>query len=292
MKKTFKDIQECIHVFAQFTQDSGKCGNVFFEGNTIYSYGYHFPMAQRINLGAMPVILVNGRSYSNSTSKHQSWTRSALSHYTQIISFGMDRNGTTTKESHELNERHYIRELGTIANNLSVARKPASWIEKANDLNDQAWKYFSFFGLTPSQEYQTEYHNATNPSEEIKASIKAEQAETLRRKKEKEAEEKKSLEIKIADWIAGERQSLPRMEMDILRVIPADIYKNWMVETSKGVKMTIYEAKAIYSQLLAQTLKAGDTVLNHYKVTSINGTVKIGCHTFDTQYLLTFGKSL
>ncbi len=289
--KNFRNIQECIHIYAQFTHDSGKCGNVFFEDNTIYSYGYHFPMAQRINLGAMPIILVNGRSCSNSTSKHQSWTRSALSHYTQIISFGMSRYDQTTEASHKMNEGYYIRELETIANNLSVARNPAKWINEAERLNSQFMAYVTFFGLTPSKEYQTAFFNATNVNEEIKAMVKAENARQLALKKEREAETKKNIEAKIAEWLSGERLYFPREcsdrgVNDVLRV------NGQNVETSKGITMTIQEAKAIYSQLLAQTLKAGDRVLNHYTVTSINGTVKIGCHTFDTQYLLTFGKSL
>lgn len=284
MKTSFKDIRECIHVFAQFSQDQGKSGNVFFYGNTLYSYGYHFPLANRItNAKGEKAVLLNGRSYSNSTSKHQNWTAQATSHYNQIISFGMDRNSTT---NHEANEQHYIREFDTIANNLSVARRPAGWIEKANTLNDQAFEYFTFFGLIPSQEYQTAYHNATNPSEEIKTMVKAQQAETLRRKKERESEEKKSLELKISEWIAGERDYLPRMEISILRKIGDQ------VETSQGIKMTIQQARAIYLQLKRQELKAGSSVLDHYTVISVNGVVKIGCHTFDTEYLLTFGKSL
>lgn len=290
--KNFRNIQECIHIYAQFTQESGKCGNVFFEGNTIYSYGYHFPMAQRINLGAMPAIIINGRSYSNSTSKHQSWTCYALSHYDQIISFGMDRNGTTTKESHERNEQYYIGELTAIARKLVTARKPATYAQQADSLNGQFMAYVKFFGLTPSKEYQTAFFNATNVNEEIKTMVKAENARQLAIKKEREAETKKTIELKVSEWLSGERLYFPveclDKTHDVLRLRP----NGQEVETSKGVIMTLQEAKAIYHQLSTNALIVGDTVLNHYKVTSINGTVKIGCHTFDTQYLLTFGKSL
>lgn len=53
----------------------GKANNTFIDGDTIYSYGYHFPMATRTKDG----FLVNSSRYSVSTSKHQSYVRSALS---------------------------------------------------------------------------------------------------------------------------------------------------------------------------------------------------------------------
>lgn len=49
---------------------SGKASNMFIEGDTIYSYGYHFPIAKRLNTNN--IVIVNSNSYSNSTSKHQS----------------------------------------------------------------------------------------------------------------------------------------------------------------------------------------------------------------------------
>lgn len=45
--------------------------NIFFTGDTIYSYGYHFPMA--IKLGFY--YLVNADSYSPTTGKHQSYVQ-------------------------------------------------------------------------------------------------------------------------------------------------------------------------------------------------------------------------
>ena len=54
---------------------------VFFEGDTIYSYGYHFPMAIKMN----GFYLVNADVYSNTTSKHQSNLRSALKYHDTVL---------------------------------------------------------------------------------------------------------------------------------------------------------------------------------------------------------------
>lgn len=296
MKSKFSTIEDCIHVYAQFSQDQGESGNVFFYGNTLYSYGHHFPLAHKTqNDKGQTAVLLNGRTYSNSTTRHQHITSAATSHYNQIVSFGMNQDtkyGTSVStEEHQRNETHYILEFRGIAEKLAVSRKPAIYIEQARSLNDQAFEYFNFFGLTPSEEYQKAYTEATEASEELKAKVKAQQAEILAQKKARAIDEAKAYEVKIQEWIAGERQSLyPRPKIDLLRIVGESGWE--MVETSQGVKMHIYEAKAIYLQLLRHELKAGDQVLDRYTVSKVNGTVKIGCHTFDTEYLLNFGKSL
>lgn len=54
---------------------SGKSSNMFIEGDTIYSYGYHFKIAKRLGDYAY---LVNAKNYSNSTGKQKGHVLSAL----------------------------------------------------------------------------------------------------------------------------------------------------------------------------------------------------------------------
>jgi hypothetical protein len=58
---------------------------IFFEGDTIYSYGYHFPMAKRIRTKNGYFYLVNGDRYSPTTDKHQSMLRGAVHDEKKII---------------------------------------------------------------------------------------------------------------------------------------------------------------------------------------------------------------
>lgn len=53
----------------------GKGNNMFIDGDTIYSYGRHFPMATR---GADGTIYMTTKKYSVSTAKHLSYLRQAL----------------------------------------------------------------------------------------------------------------------------------------------------------------------------------------------------------------------
>jgi hypothetical protein len=58
----------------------GKGSNMFIDGNTIYSYGYHFPIAIRVEGG----YLWNRNSYSNSTAKHKNHVAHAIGYKTLI----------------------------------------------------------------------------------------------------------------------------------------------------------------------------------------------------------------
>ena len=67
-----KTNQEVVNAWVQGRSAQG--GHIFTDGVTIYSYGYHFPIATR-NHGC---ILYNKRHYSSTTAKHQSCVRHAL----------------------------------------------------------------------------------------------------------------------------------------------------------------------------------------------------------------------
>jgi hypothetical protein len=55
----------------------GKSNNVFIDGDTIYSYGHHFPMAKKVNEPDVDY-LYNSDEYSPTTGKHQSYVRGCL----------------------------------------------------------------------------------------------------------------------------------------------------------------------------------------------------------------------
>lgn len=71
--------REVSHIWANGQKASGKGSNFYFEGDTIYSYGRHFPCAKRVvMLNGDVVYLINPARYSVSTSKHQSLVRCAI----------------------------------------------------------------------------------------------------------------------------------------------------------------------------------------------------------------------
>ena len=50
----------------------GTASNMFVEGDTLYSYGHHFPLVERYGLPSGYKFLINADRYSLTTSQHQS----------------------------------------------------------------------------------------------------------------------------------------------------------------------------------------------------------------------------
>ena len=67
-----KTNQEVADAWAMGHRANGN--HMFTDGVTIYSYGYHFPIATRVN----GYVLYNRTYYSATTSKHQSHVRRAM----------------------------------------------------------------------------------------------------------------------------------------------------------------------------------------------------------------------
>ena len=79
IKRVFNNHAEVCHVWASRSQSEGRASRVFFEGDTIYSYGRHFKIAEfRKMPNGETVVLFDNSTYSSSTSQHQSYTRQAI----------------------------------------------------------------------------------------------------------------------------------------------------------------------------------------------------------------------
>lgn len=98
---------EVAHLWAHQAQSSARdsSGNFFFTGRTIYSYGAHFVMAHILSDECGPTlagrVLWNDETRSNTTSKHQSIVRQALTqqqHKTAIHLPGMNESASRAIE--------------------------------------------------------------------------------------------------------------------------------------------------------------------------------------------------
>lgn len=69
-----------------------KGSRMFIDGNAVYSYGYHFPIALRLNGG---IYLFNKDGYSQSTSRHKNKVIRFISNYVNKI---VEVNTQTIKE--------------------------------------------------------------------------------------------------------------------------------------------------------------------------------------------------
>lgn len=78
--------KEVAHLWANRSRPSAKGSHFYFEGDTIYSYGPHFPIARLIKhpTGGEDVVLFNPARYSLTTTRHQSLVLSATLHLPRV----------------------------------------------------------------------------------------------------------------------------------------------------------------------------------------------------------------
>jgi len=70
-----------IDVARRFGEDGATTGaslHMFIDGDTVYSYGHHFPIARRFHLGPAPCYLFNSNGYSATTAQHKGRVRCKL----------------------------------------------------------------------------------------------------------------------------------------------------------------------------------------------------------------------
>ena len=277
MKKVFSSNADCIHTFAQRSQDEGRTSNhnVYFHGDKIYSYGSHYLLGEFINNGE--AIIINDIGYSNSTAKHIGILWGATSQYKQI-----------SKRSTDLDTVHCA--VISHKNSLANARKPELYITPILSL----WESLNeFLQYTKAKKYKSNKKykeikaivTALNDSpEEYKEKIKLASQKLAKAQKRKDAKE---LKEKLVKFNAHEIDSFRVGDEDYLRISK----DGNSVETSQRVSVKRDNAKLLY-KMIERGIDIQGKHIEHYTVTSINGTLKIGCHNINIDSMHKVGKLL
>lgn len=274
MKTVFSNAQDCVHAFAQRETPQGRSGNVFFYGDKIYSYDYHYLLAKFID---DKTIVINDSGYSNTTSKHIGYVRWGTRQYKQFF---------TTKCDITLVHRQVL----SLKDKLAKARKPENYINKILDL----W--------TSLNEFIQYTKNKNTPKDvrykEIKKIVKAIQDQpqeykdklaAAKKKQElaKKRKEQKQIKETLSKFYNYEVNSFRIGDTDYLRLSK----DGTNVETSHYAKVSVEEARTLY-QLICKGVDIRGHRISNYIVNSINGTLKIGCHNINMESVHKVGKQI
>lgn len=281
MKHVFTDPSTVAHLWANQEQEDARTGNgnFYFQNNTIYSYGSHFPIAKHVNFEGKKAILFTTREYSASTSVHIGIAAYASNHISKIYC-----KDPTCGSFHEENLKNFIYRIEEQAKKLTNARKPELYILPIHQITAQAKEYLEYFNFPISEVMQSAFDITDKGKYFEYAQAKDEMLtrELKRRKKE----QKKLFTISLKKWLTGEKDRMyDRIDQDYLRI------HNGRIQTSQNVELPIELGKRLYQQILSDTLKENDTVLS-YRVIKTGSEYVIGCHSFPRKYLLKFGSSL
>jgi hypothetical protein len=254
--------EQTAHLFANQLQSEAytQTRNLYFYGNSIYSYGSHFCIAKFVDNYNL---LFTERGYSNTTAKHINVVRHATSHINKI--YCANPNGT-----HADNFKYWLNNAETLADKLKRANKPEIYISQLQQIENKAKIYANYFNIAIPETLQKVLKVTTKA--EILAYMENKTELIKAEKIAKEKELKKEHTTNLKKWRNFEISKLyTRNEgIDYLRKNETEF------QTSQGVKIPLEIGKRFYNNLA--NVKPNNTFLN-FTVSEITKTfIKIGCH--------------
>lgn len=290
-KKYVVDTGEIPHLWAHRTQDEARNrqGNLYFTGDTIYSYGSHFPIARHVaNDAGERAVLFTTATYSVTTTSHCSAVRSAIPSGIPVfrvpnVCHGRYGGSELSADDHTGNLADYAKRIEKHV--VTSARARSSYAKEWNHehavrLRNEAVAYCAFFGLpvpniSEVPDLDSDALTAIRKREAKRAAEKAEQtkgerAEALVRQQEL-----------ITKWRAGQYSGCI---YDVPTMLRIDVDE---VVTSRGARFPVSHAKRAlaFVRKVRESRQAyvrnGHTIhLGPYALDRIepNGTVKAGCH--------------
>lgn len=271
--KTIFTNSEITHVFAQQTQNEGRTSNngMFFYGKKIYSYGYHYLLAEFIDDNT---IVINNSGYSVSTSKHINLVTNATRQYNQYFYLDIDLKNVTYQIKNASEKIIKARKKEVYANII---------ISKFESLTDFLKKYKKVNDLK-SNEYKEikKIYNAISKDKDKYIQLAQE-----RTKKEQEREKKKFNEALTKFFNYELNYISTKTNEDFLRISQ----DGTQIETTQGVKIDIQEAKILY-KMIQEGKDIKGLRISNYTIISINGTLKIGCHKINIKNVHQIGKQI
>ena len=180
--------------------------NMYYYGDTIYSYGTHFPIARHVD----GVILFTTNSYGISTSKHCTITRRAIGNFRV---FNVANVCASTDVEHAKNLRGIEARFTAMLESSLRRRNPLyaeSDLSDAQDILVTYGDYCGQFDLVASpltmpdmDEFREKLRRRMDEKREV------EKATRLRREAAAQAEAERIEREVIPGWLAGENVTIP-----------------------------------------------------------------------------------
>lgn len=289
---------QCAHIWAQQNADRGKTnnGNMFFEGSTIYSYGYHYPLARfmrvQYNGEIVDAVLVNITPSSVTTEgKHKNAVNRAIS--SDTLTFRVPTSAFS--RWHQQNE---------VGSGVVIDEAVSSYKERIDDLIKQATRARLVNNklrlINAAQGLDAELLQFCNALDCMKHYTERDwsqwqdlQARAHELEIKERAEADRLLAARVKRWLDGEHVDISRYSKILLRRHPM---AQDCIQTSWGAEVPLDEAKQLIRgcQVIARAhantigqLQPSKTIrVGHFSLDYIDVEhkyIKVGCHrlTFD-----------
>lgn len=285
MKRVFSSNAQLAHVWAQQTQDYGRGNSLFFERDTIWSFGYHYKAAKIHAIKGKPFALVNSDRYSSCTGKHLNYITSALQ---GLMPYFHAPDVTSPRDAVKHLDEKAQEQIAYALKRIKIeSKRDIQWqfqsireaFQEANKLRKflgKAEKFASKKQLDAVQSHLEfrlkRYHELNTPEMQAKR-----EAERLKRIERKEALERASQAEKIQFFREGRNVGIYGLSHEILRI------KGDEIETSRGAKVPLDHAKLLY-RAIKQGKSVEDQRIGHFRVNAVTDLpsgdkeIRVGCH--------------
>lgn len=272
--------REVAHLWANQSRDRASGSHFYFEGDTIYSYGSHFPIARHYK-GA---VLFTSGSYSVTTAKHKSFVLAAC-HHLPIFRVSSVMDNPSGKDV-----REYAEEIKVACESAARARIPS--LETVERVIKEANDFCERFG------FKTRFSMPDN-WDELREKAKAGLAKAREAKAQKQARLEREAQGKINQWLAGESVTIPHFIGKVYlrtRLFKAIGVERMEMETSKGATVPLDEAQKAFRFCMVARARGwhrnGDQFkVGDYHLDAVNEQgVVAGCHRIAWDEIERFAK--
>ena len=280
MKKIFSSNSAVCHKFNEQSQSEGRAGNIFFDTDTIYSYGYHYVLGQFIT---PEIIVINTTGYSVSTRKHMSILMSATRDKTQIFTMRAEpkrvaeqMNTALSKLANARIPEKYRAEISYLYEAFKDSCKLLNGVLKENRFNGA----YSVSPVNEANEYINQIeqiYKGLNTDEQAEQLAQIKETDKRLRKERAEREQAKKAE-RIEKFYNYETNYIGGLDFDLLRVSKCGAF----VETSQRVEIPMKEAQRYYKILKSGANMRGEKIAQ-YITKSFSEALNIGCHRIEKQ---------
>jgi len=283
--------EDVAHVWAHKLLDHArnKTGNFYFHGDTIYSYGRHFPIAMHVEHKGKKCILFTTRTYSSTTSKHIWGTQKAIPSSVEVFRVRCPANSVRASMVDE-----YVERITSKLEEAAKARQRRPYLlSEAQLLVEEARRFCAFFG------FRRKFNDVGN-IDEIKAELEAVKRRKAARLSRQQRELEKKNAERLASWLSGGDDWPYRLEFDHLRLYENDDGSK-SVQTTQRVQVPVEDVRRI-AKLVLRHIKSGEhwqkngehIKVGDYELDAItsDGTIHVGCHKFKREEVLRFAEVL
>ncbi len=253
------------HKSQEFARNPGH--NFYFHGDTIYSYGSHFPIARHVTRKGRSAVLFTTRSHSVTTSGHKWTVEGACRHLTVFHVADVTASRPQFAE-------YRSRYMALVTKYAKARTRKPEILACLRGLVSEANQYADFFGLRARL---TLPDDLTAMIAECQAIEKRERERKQReeRKREREAQER------LQKWIDGQSDYCPAYGPIRLRIVGDEL------QTSRGARVPLAHAVKAFRAIKrlhdkGQTYERnGHTIhLGHFALDAVDsaGNVRAGCH--------------